>query len=175
MTTGGEGVRFCRNCSQYLPVHLFPKGPIRYLCKQHWIEQVCACTKRHRLQQKAKKLIQVQANQEKKKKGKAIPVLQAILNQCKRDMRSVFKKDPAQYLKLSETDISELTGQHEYATESENEGPWILPKNPDLPWSAENSVVCSRLEEREIALSFWKMHPCFARYQTLMGLLDKNN
>jgi len=183
MTTGdddkhsGAGVRFCRNCSQYLPIHLFPKGPTRYLCKQHWMEQVCACNKRHRLQHKESKNNNNASSSETKLKQKMQSILgqrpncaASTLQQCKRDLRLVFKKDPVHFLQITEEEIIEISRlqQEKHNVHSKL---CIIPLNPSLPWSLENSVICKKAEERDIALSFWRMRPCLASYKKLIQIL----
>ena len=171
-----EDVRFCRTCSRFLPTSLFPKGPVRYVCKTHWKIQIYECTQRKNMQKKQQEL------EEYSRSIMSIDNLTisnntaiadaATLGQCaitiqkrsfkrKRQplskLRSISilvdsKDDARKVFKVGNVqigikDVERLVGC--------NLALRLLPANPLLPLNNSNIIICTK-EERKFMTILWK-------------------
>ena len=165
-----EDVRFCRTCSRFLPTSLFPKGPVRYVCKTHWKIQIYECTRRKNMQKKQQEMeeysrsimsidnLTIRNNtaiadaaitiQKRSFKRKRQPLSKlrsiSILVDSKDDARKVFKVGNVQ---IGIKDVERLVGC--------NLALRLLPANPLLPLNNSNIIICTK-EERKFMTILWK-------------------
>lgn len=163
-STNNAPVRFCRLCSQFLPLNLFPKGPVRYLCKTHWTAQIYECTKKRRelyngLENPKKKKSPTTAATSIKKQTLSKLRSISILVDSKDDAKKVFGQVK---VSIGLRDVETLIGC--------NLALRLVPLNPLLEISQTNIVICTK-EQRRLATSLWKTNKEPQAYNQLLCLL----
>ena len=163
-------VRFCRMCSQFLPVTTFPKGPVRYLCKSHWTAQIYECAKRRKSELEKdfttapdnvaapKKRHQCVSTSRKQPLSKLRSI--SILVDSKEDAKKVFGQEKVH---MCLRDVEALVGS-DLALR-------LIPENPLTPLSNSNFIICSK-EQRRLTTTLWKTRQDPDAYRKLLELLD---
>jgi hypothetical protein len=175
-----QNVRFCRHCSRFLPVVEFPKGVTRYLCKRHWIAQIYACNKHHRdKQQKHQQNTKTKTiSIISKDKQETKDIAKQILRQCKRDAKLFSPCDPMIYcLELNEMNIHKkilLLNQCQKDEESVSMY-YFVPRDPSLHWNIANSYICENDQQRQLAIAFWNVYKCPAKYMKFLNFMVSMN
>lgn len=173
------GVRFCRLCSQFLPLDRFPKGPVRYICKTHWTAQISECAKRRRLEQLSNNN---DGNSTKinKRYGNANQS-----NTFARSARVTAKKQPLSKLRSisilvdSKDDAKRVFGQEKVCmglrdVETHvgcNLALRLIPADPLRALSNSNFIICTK-EQRRLVTSLWKTKQDPQAYSQLIRLLE---
>ena len=171
-----EDVRFCRTCSRFLPTSLFPKGPVRYVCKTHWKIQIYECTRRKNMQKKQQEMEEYSrsimsidnltignntAIADATTLGQRAITIQKRSFKRKRQplskLRSISilvdsKDDARKVFKVGNVqigikDVERLVGC--------NLALRLLPANPLLPLNNSNIIICTK-EERKFMTILWK-------------------
>lgn len=163
------GVRFCRLCSQFLPLDRFPKGPVRYICKTHWTAQISECAKRR------KQLCHNNNNNKRDDNN----------NTLVKSTKIVAKKQPLSKLRSisilvdSKDDAKRVFGQGKVCmglrdVETHvgcNLALRLIPADPLMALSNSNFIICTK-EQRRLATSLWKTKQDPQAYSQLLRLLE---
>ena len=166
-TDGGEykPVRLCRLCSRFLPIDMFPKGPVRYLCRTHWSAQVLECTRRRFLTETPPSTNNSQTKKKKKSPIAKKPPLSklrsiSILVDSKEDAKKVFGQEK---VLIGIHDVECLVGC--------NLALRLIPSDPLLALSNINFIICTK-DQRKLATTLWKAKKDPQAYLQLLRLLD---
>lgn len=169
-------VRFCRLCSQFLPITTFPKGPVRYLCKTHWTAQIYECAKKRKRREVEEASSSCQVIISKKPKSKSLLLLSpqppprkqtlsklrsiSILVDSKEDAKKVFGQEK---VIMGLRDVETLVGS--------NLALRLIPANPLLALSNSNFIICTK-EQRRLVTALWKTKKDAQAYSQLLCLLE---
>jgi hypothetical protein len=160
-TSEYKPVRLCRLCSQFLPIEMFPKGPVRYLCRTHWSAQVLECTKKRFLSANTPPAnVKKRAFQVAKKKPLSKLRSISILVDSKEDAKKVFGQEK---VLIGIQDVEGLIGC-DLALR-------LIPSDPLTALSNINFIICTK-DQRKLATTLWKAKQDPQAYLQLLQLLD---
>ena len=177
-----EDVRFCRTCSRFLPISLFPKGPVRYVCKTHWKIQIYECTQRKNMQKKQRDLEECSRNimsidnltnisnfdstnaMSANEGVDKTTILKAVKDSSfKRKKQTLSKLRSISILVDSKDDARKVfkVGNVQIGIKDVERlvgcdlALRLIPANPLLPLNNSNIIICTK-EERKFMTTLWK-------------------
>lgn len=191
-TQNSEKFRLCRTCSRYLPIELFPRGPVRYICKTHWTAQIYECTqkklKRLRDEQeddtynamKIENFLNSSSSDEEYKNqvsNKTNLIVRSSKSSFKRKKQSLSKLRSISILVDSKDDAKKVfqVGKVEIGIKDVERlvgsdlSFRLIPADPLIALGNSNIIICTKRQRTELT-SLWKSRKDVNAYKQMLEL-----